>query len=282
MHKTFVLALALAAITSAQTIETQKSNRSRVVRLQTVANHLSVIELAEPVTEVAAGSSSYKIEWRGNKVFIQPLEPDATTNLFIWTASGRLSYELVAVQSVADAEFAIDQEPARSIASAPQPQQPSADRAAVEQGKLASDLLFASRPVRLSGELKRGRVQILLKDVYRRNNRVYLRYEIQNDGRSVYQPGTPGVFTLRSPRSSQSLYALTGSQVGGGAVHVSAKGQIPLKVADNEVHTSVVPPGGTAFGLIAFDIPPVGAGPAVYRLAFAPDGSGQVDALLVL
>ena len=56
---------------------------------------MSIIELAEPVTEVAAGSSSYKIEWRGNNVFVQPLDPEATTNLFIWTATERLSHELV-------------------------------------------------------------------------------------------------------------------------------------------------------------------------------------------
>ena len=267
---------------NAQTIETQKSDRNRVVRLQTVANHLSVIELAEPVTEVAAGSSSYKIEWRGNKVFIQPLEPDATTNLFIWTASGRLNYELVAVQSVTDAQFAIDQEPPPAVASAPRPPQSNADRGVNEQDKLASELLFASHPVRLSGEFKRGRVQVLLKDVYRRNNRVYLRYAIQNDGRAVYRPGTPGVFTLQSPRSPQSLYVLSGSQLAGDAAHLTAKGQTPLKVADNEVHASAVPPGGTAFGLVAFDVPATGAGPTVFRLAFPPDSSGQVSALLVL
>ena len=97
MKKThcFVLVVALAAA-SGQTVNTEKSDRSKVIRVQTVMNHLSIIELAEPVTEVAAGSSSYKVEWRGNKVFVQPLEPEATTNLFIWTASGRLNYELVA------------------------------------------------------------------------------------------------------------------------------------------------------------------------------------------
>ncbi|MBV9081302.1 MAG: hypothetical protein JOZ62_01400, partial [Acidobacteriaceae bacterium] len=100
MRKRLLLTLALAAVAGSQTIETEKSNRTKVIRLQTALNHLSVIELAEPVTEVAAGSPAYKIEWRGNKVFVQPLEPEATTNLFIWTASGRLNYELVAVQSV--------------------------------------------------------------------------------------------------------------------------------------------------------------------------------------
>jgi type IV secretory pathway VirB9-like protein len=95
MQKIIVFTIALALAANAQRIETEKSDRHKVVRVETAPNHLSIIELAEPVIEVAAGSSSYKIEWRGNKVFVQPLDPEATTNLFIWTASGRLSYELV-------------------------------------------------------------------------------------------------------------------------------------------------------------------------------------------
>jgi hypothetical protein len=150
-----------------------------VIRLNITANHLSVIELAETVTEVAAGSSSYKIEWRGNKVFVR--EREAATNLFIWTASGRLSYELTAVPSVADAEFAIDQEPGADTAkSAPAPLQ-AADPEVAEQAKLASELLLASGPVRLTGELNCGRVQVLLKDVYRDNNRVHVRHPERPD-----------------------------------------------------------------------------------------------------
>jgi hypothetical protein len=42
---------------------------------------LTVIELTEPVVMAAAGSPSFKIERQGNKVLIQPIEEDATTNL---------------------------------------------------------------------------------------------------------------------------------------------------------------------------------------------------------
>ena len=114
MQKTIAFTIALALAANAQKIETEKSDRNKVIRVETAPNHLSVIELADPVTEVAAGSSSFKIEWRGNKVFVQPLDPEATTNLFIWTASERLSYELVPAPSVEEMNFAIDQEPARS------------------------------------------------------------------------------------------------------------------------------------------------------------------------
>ena len=95
MKKLTIMCAALAVLglpAWAQKIETQKPDRNRIVRVQTALNHLTVIEVGEPVTTVAAGSSAFKIEWRENKVFVQPTEPSAATNLFIWTVSGRLNY----------------------------------------------------------------------------------------------------------------------------------------------------------------------------------------------
>src|SRR5579872_7123899 len=171
MQKIIAFTIAIALAANAQRIETGKSDRHKVIRVETAPNHLSVIELAEPVTEVAAGSSSYKIEWRGNKVFVQPLDPEATTNLFIWTASGRLSYELVPAPSVEEMHFAIDQEPSPKAAKVTIPEKPVEDRRAALEAKLASDMLFASTPVRLAGQTKnRDRVEVILKDIYQENN----------------------------------------------------------------------------------------------------------------
>jgi len=283
MQKTLLLAFVIALAANGQKIDREKSDRNKVIRVQTLMNHLSIIELAEPVTEVAAGSSSYKVEWRGNKVFVQPLEPDATTNLFIWTASGRLNYELVAVSAAADAQFAIDQEPGKATTLPPPPASPSVDPMAAEQAKLASEMLLASSPVRLWGELKRGRVQVLIKDVYRSENKIYVRYAIQNDDRSAYQLGTPGVFTLRSPHAPNSLISLKGSQPAGNPVRVTADGQLPAKVVDSEVHASVVPPGSTTYGLVAFEAPKSSSSePCVIRFDFPSDSRGDVRAFLVL
>src|SRR5271169_3889638 len=174
MKRTLML-IAIATLTAfGQKIETQKPDRNKITRLGTTQNHLSVIELGEPVTQVAAGSSSFKIEWRDNKVFIQPLDPDATTNLFIWTASGRLSYELVPAPSVAEMHFAIDQEPRPTVAKLPVPEKPVEDPRAAEEARIASEMLLASTPVRLAGETKNHtRVEVILKDIYRKDDRIY-------------------------------------------------------------------------------------------------------------
>src|SRR5260370_11580143 len=77
----------------AQKIETQKPDRNRIVRVQTALNHLTVIEVGEPVSTVAAGSSAFKIEWRDNKGFVQPTAPSAATKPFILAGSRRLNDE---------------------------------------------------------------------------------------------------------------------------------------------------------------------------------------------
>jgi type IV secretory pathway VirB9-like protein len=96
--KRIALSLAVLTVTqvsaTAQKIGTEAGDRARIVHLKTALNHLTVIEVGEPVVEVAAGSPTFKVEWRDNKVFVQPTEADAATNLFIWTATQRLSYEL--------------------------------------------------------------------------------------------------------------------------------------------------------------------------------------------
>src|SRR6185295_14598486 len=107
-----LLVLVLAA--PVQRIETQYPDPGKDMRLETSMNHLTIVELAEPVTLAAAGSPLFKIERRDNKVFIQPLEEGASTNLFVWTGSGPWSYELVPAKSIETTHFAIDQQAATS------------------------------------------------------------------------------------------------------------------------------------------------------------------------
>src|SRR5262245_25215576 len=92
----------------AQKIETIPAGRDQIVRVETALNHLTVIELSEPIVMVAAGSPAFKIERRENKVFVQPLEEGASTNLFIWTAAHRYSYELAPAENLTATHFAID------------------------------------------------------------------------------------------------------------------------------------------------------------------------------
>jgi hypothetical protein len=263
-----------------QKIETQKADRTKITRLATTQNHLSVIEFNEPVKEVAVGSSNFKVEWRENKVFVQPLEPNAATNLFIWTTSGRQSYELVPAGSVGEMHFAIDEEPMVTALKREDPLPP-----VIEQPKVPAGMLMESTPVKVVGSSKNHqRVEIVVQDLYRKDRRVYVRYAIVNGGRTVYLPAAPEVFALRSPRAPQSLVTLANSQLAGD-MQLRWKDESPVQVIHAELQAPVVRPGQTAHGLIAFELPAQSGGlgdRTVVKLAFPADGADNVSAVLVL
>jgi hypothetical protein len=180
-------------------------------------------------------------------------------------------------------QFAIDQAPTPHVPKVVVPEKPVEDPQAAQEAKLASDMLFASTPVRLAGEIKsHARVEVILKDVYRMNDRIYVRYAIQNQGPSTYRPGPPDVFSLRSPRSPSSLYALTKCQLVGDALRIKSDGQASVKVVSAQVRANAVPSGSTAWGVVAFELPTGTNGPMVLKFAFPPDTAGEVTAVLVL
>jgi hypothetical protein len=277
-----LLVLTLAAVAAyGQKIESQKPDRTRITRVETALNHLTVIELGDAVEQVAAGSTSYKVEWRGNKVFVQPLEPDAETNLFIWTRSGtRLSYELAPARAVETMHFAIDQEPLVTVSAAP----PQPGRAPlVETPAIPGEMLYKSVPVQFAGtRVGKPKIAVQLRDLYEKDGKVYLRYAIRNNGHSAYEPGDPTVYRLQAARAPISLISLRRTQLGENvASHVAAKSKQELKVVHSELQTNVVEAGGETIGFLAFEQPQL-VGVTVLRLVFAADGSEPVAAMLVL
>jgi hypothetical protein len=254
--KRFALTLVVLATVvvpvGAQNIETQAGDRTRVVHLRTALNHLTVIEVAEPVVQVAAGSPSFKVEWRENKVFVQPTEADAATNLFIWTASQRLNYELEPAGKVTDMDFAIDQMPAHvnavkpTSATAPAPDPPA-----------IAELLLTGKPVRLLPP-KQGAprpVDVWISDLYEKDGRLLIRYAVRNHSSEPYSLDTPVVYELDGVRSRQSLYGLTNSQLDDEqAAKLKARQQTPVRVLAGQIRPAHIAPGEEAVGVVALRV----------------------------
>src|SRR4051812_39286119 len=150
----FIIAAAASQL-PAQKIDREPNDPSQIIHLRTALNHLTVIELREPVLQVAAGSQSFKVEWRENKVFVQPTEPEASTNLFVWTSSQRLNYELEPAGSVAMMDFAVDQvPPVQPKPLSVSPKEPS-----------PTEVLLSGRPVRLeSAKPSTKSVEVTIRD----------------------------------------------------------------------------------------------------------------------
>ena len=246
---TFALIAAISMIASSQKIETESTDRKQIIHLKTALDHLTVIELGEPVLQVASGSPSFKVEWRENKVFIQPTESDARTNLFIWTATQRLNYELEPVGSFGDMDFAIDQIPVR-------PNPVSSNAKPEVAGTNISDLLLEAHPVRLQSKQRSSKpVEVRINDVYEKDGHLLVRYTVFNNGSNSYSINLPTVFQLDGVRASQSLYGLTNSQLNDEqASKLKIKHRIPAKVLTQELQPETVAPGASATGIVALEM----------------------------
>jgi hypothetical protein len=266
----------------AQRIDVQKPDPNRIVRVQTALNHLTVIEVREPVITVAAGSPAFKIEWRENKVFIQPTEADVATNLFIWTASGRLSYELEPAGAVEQMDFAIDQ-PAPPPAPAPPTaaKLPSPPATAV----VAPEVLLNGRPIRTDGlKTPKNRVVVLLKDTFQGEaNELFIRYEVRNGTREAYTLSTPQVVAINVDHSSHAVDRLSNSQLTeSAAARIKVSDERPVDVVGGKLRSVRLDPGKETVGVVSVKLPVRKNGPTVLRLMFPRDAKGQLTATVVL
>ena len=282
--QTLAILLMFVLAAPVQRVETQYPDRGKVTRVETAMNHLTVIELAEPVTLAAAGSPLFKIERRDNKVFIQPLEEGASTNLFVWTGSGRWNYELVPASSVEMMHFAIDQ----VIAAPPQSQNTlTPESAAPDSGvhqSFAEEMLLYAKPIRTLG-VKVGSAQVaaVITDVYRKDEQLFLRYVIDNRSTRPYVASQPEVFVLESAHSQTSLHALRYSQVGPDIERkMRSQRQARIATIDCEVPSEPLPPGETVTGILTVPLHQALSEPTVLRVLFPTTGDEPISLTLVL
>ncbi len=283
MKSFLTISVAAATMTlglMAQKLETQKPDPTKVLRVETAKDHLTVIELSDAVTMVAVGNrSAFTVERRENKVFVTPTDEGARTNLFIWTTGGRYAYELVPAADIDQMHFAIDQVATAVTFSIPAP--PTAEVVP----RLPVEMLTEAMPVSVMGERETsGRVVVTLRDLYRKNHRLYLRYAVVNHSGAGYLPIRPVAWFLEGVRAQQSLIPAGERQLGEKlARSVRADAATAVGVVDAD-QTAMVLAGGQGWGWLVLEEtrPSSPDTVAVLRLQFAADAKGEVDALLVL
>jgi hypothetical protein len=275
----FVVLAMTAVPVLGQKIETQAQGSAAITRVETALNHLTVIELSEPVLSVAAGSQAFKVEWRENKVFVEPTEANVSTNLFIWTKSRRLNYELEPAGEVAGMDFAIDQP--RTPPPVVKTLAPAADPP--PRKTVDDSALLGGKPVWMSAyKAKRNSVQLLIKDLFQQDGRMYIRYAVANLTNRVYEIGTPQVFLLESPRGPRGIIAQRNSQLTDSeAAKIESVRQVSLDVIHAETRSAQVKPGEETVGVVEVKAPAAGRGAIVLRLVLADKKQGQMTATLV-
>lgn len=274
----FIAIVSLSCTARGQKVEVEKPERAEIIHVQTALDHLTVLEMSEPVSAVAVGSSSFHVEWRENKVFIEPTELDVATNLFVWTPAGRFNYELDPAGAVPQMVFAIDQ---------PTPNPPKINTARMEIARPADpppdEVLMEMMPVELLGRISgKDRVSVRITDLLEQNGQILIRYSIRNNTNHVYLPGAPGVAALNNPRYRKSLYTLRDYELTPReSIRLRSDGVTLVEVARADAHLEIKP-GQVATSIVTIKLPPVRREPTVLRLTFLAGSDGPVSATLVL
>ena len=258
-----------------QKVEVEKPEQGKVIHVQTALDHLTVLEMSEPVSTVAVGSPLFKVEWRENKVFIEPTEPNVATNLFVWIPSGRFNYELDPAGAVPEMVFAIDQ-PAPDL-----PKIVASAKKSETTDPSPAEVLIEAKPVRLlRATSDKNHIAVYLTNLLEHDGQIFISYSIRNETDEAYVPGTPQVVALKTPQYRKSLYTLRGYQLE--TAHLKSSGEVPIHVAASEIRSSRIEPGQEAAGIVAIKLTAIPAEPAVIRLLFLEGSTGSVGATLVL
>ena len=279
MKRAFLLvAITLTMCLSAAAEDNGQSAGRDVQHLATALDHITVLEFAEPVTQAAVGSSAFNVEWQSNKVLIKPLRQGASTDLFVWTASRRFSYELDPPGDTKNMTYAVDH---FTPVSKPVPSaSPDGQMTEIADMVVTRTFLGADRIDSSAIKDRKGSVVVRVENVFQSANRVYVRYSITNLTAQPYRVQKPGVCQLDPVRMQVSVLALENTQLTSNMLHtVRETKRNPLAVVSSEVSKEDIGPGETARGVIVLS--QQFEAPTVIEFTFADAGDHRVAAAFV-
>jgi hypothetical protein len=185
-------------------------------------------------------------------------------------------------------DFAIDyhQQQPQAQVTPPKPSQPAATASSIP-----TEMLLNSTPVRLVGvaAAPKANLGVLIRDVYRRQDEVFIRYSIENHSDHMFRTGRPTVVSLRGLKFDQSLWSYQNSQLGVEyTTRLKSDGApIPVKITQCEPVAAEVDPGQARMGVVTLQLPTANpdatkAQPTVLQILFPVDRAGSLTATLVL
>jgi hypothetical protein len=275
--------LALAAIGAAA----QSTNFSQIQHIETALNHLTVIDLAEPIITVAvADPDSIQIERHDDKVFLKPLKDGVSTNLFIWTASRQIAYEIDPAGDLSKMNVI--------VRNAPEPVQHKPDHEAEmpepsdqEIQKIASlvltqALMGTESIVREKSKIAVSGVNVTLEQVFRSKDALYIRYTIANQSTVPFRVTTPDISEVKSTKHPISMESLRDHQLSPRTFgKFKADPGVNVPVVNAEFGSTDIAPGSKSTGVVTIHASQ-GSQPQLYQLNFGNGQGGPIAVEAVL
>ncbi len=263
----------------------QTTSQSQIQHIETSLNHLTVLEFGETVTTLAIGDpDNFQVERHEDKVFVKPLQPGISTNLFVWTATRELSYELDPAGQLAAMDVLVRAEPApKPRASALASAEPSdAEIRKIASLVLTQAMMGSEDIAHDSVKPAPNHVKVSLEQVFRAKDRIYIRYSVANQTDAPFRVTTPDVCLPIPTARPVSLASLRDHQLAPQTFAAfKAKSGSSLDVMQAESAHRDLLPGEKTTGVISFQSSADNA-PQIYQLSFGADQSGPLKVEVVL
>jgi hypothetical protein len=237
------------------------------------------------VTTLAiADPDSFQVERHDDKVFVKPLREGVSTNLFVWTASRELSYELDPAGQLAAMDVLVRTEPAPNPhASARAAAEPSdAEIRKIASLVLSQAMMGVEDIAHDADKRPADRVQVSLEQVYRAKDRIYIRYSVVNQTKAPFRVTTPDVCAPLPTEQPISLVSLKNHQINSQTFAAFKARQVSgLSVMQAETSTRDLAPGEKTTGVLSIESS-TGNPPQIYQLNFGADQNGPLKVEVVL
>ncbi len=272
-------------------ITTDVIQPGKVTRVATALNHVTIIELPEPVVSYSIGSDSVRVEYHDNRVLIKPTKPNVSTNLFVWTATSHTVYEILPAGDPAAMSYVLDQ-----VLPAPPPV-PGPSREEVER---QTDTMYASalanqRLIR-SGKLPHGLrfwyrhsgedhcdacVELRVTRITEDASSYYVRVVAENKATHPYRLQEPAVTALRPTFSENIADHYMNRQISVDALREMGRfAPEPLRTHGSTLNAPRdLKAGESAEWIVGFAKP--GRTPAIYQFSLPDDEKHPVTATVV-
>ena len=280
----------LGAIFATLAAQAQSVNYSQVQHVHTALNHLTIIETGEPVTSFAlADPDAFSIQQDRTRIFIKPSHDQRSTNLFVFTATRKLEYELDPAGEVAGMNVVLQDLPpagAKSVsttAAAANPQEPSDEEVEKVARLVLVQALLCTQEVTHDGvKVQNGHIGVTLEEVLRAKDTTYIRYEVENKTNHAFRVTTPDVTALIPTQTSVSLTGLKNHQLRSSEADAfKAKRGSVLPVLSAEGAGKDLAPGQKMTGVVS--IRDAGQNPSqLYEMSFGSDNAKPVTVEAVL
>lgn len=272
-----LFALTSPAIAEGNSTITEILRPSRVTRVATAVNHVTIIQFPEPVMSASIGSDLVRMEWNDNRVIIEPLKKGVETNLTVWTAQTRSIYEILPAGDPADMTFAIDE-----VFPAPPPPPPGPSPAEVQR---ATDQMLANALLNIkfidSHKIKNSEdaATIRIKEVTEDSSSYYVHLQATNYSKFPYRLTPPTIAKIKPAFAENTPARYLRRQISNGTLQkFGTYSTETLPVHGSTLDSSDLAPGGATDWVVAINKPD--RAPGVYLFNF-PAGKSPVYAIAV-